>query len=92
MQQRVRESYRGITSFVCLQLPIRAALHAGSPTLFQDTIHDARKNVKHFSAVLEANFSFFLKDSQKVHKKSQIISVLFSFASEACDILMLKSQ
>lgn len=49
MQQRVREPYRGITSFVCLQLPISAALHAGSPTLFGITIHDGTKNVKPFS-------------------------------------------
>ena len=45
MQQRVREPYRGINPSSARQLPILAALHAGSPTLFGSIIHDSEEKV-----------------------------------------------
>ena len=45
MQQRVREPYRGINPSSARQLPILAALHAGSPTLFGSIIHDKEEKV-----------------------------------------------
>ena len=47
MAQRVRKSYRGRNRpSSATQLPILAALHAGLPTLFDNTIQEKSKNVK----------------------------------------------
>ena len=48
MAQRVRIPYRGQGPSSARQLPILAALHAGSPTLFVIIIHHRRKKVNLF--------------------------------------------
>ena len=57
MQQRVRRSYRGKNPSSTKQLPILAALHAGSPTLFAHIIHDAEGKVNTYFV----NFRDFLR-------------------------------
>ena len=45
MTQRVRIPHRGQSPSSATQLPILAALHAGSPTLFPLIIHEKEANV-----------------------------------------------
>ncbi len=48
MRQRVRKPHRGQSPSSATQLPIPAALHARSPTLFEHMIHDIREKVNPF--------------------------------------------
>ena len=48
MGQRVRRSHRGQCPSSARQLPILAALHARSPTLFFHIIHEKAQNVNPF--------------------------------------------
>ena len=48
MAQRVRIPHRGQSPSSATQLPILAALHAGSPTLFVLIIHDVAAKVNTF--------------------------------------------
>ena len=48
MGQRVRRSHRGQCPSSARQLPILAAVHARSPTLFAVIIHDMIKKVNRF--------------------------------------------
>ena len=45
MGQRVRRSHRGQGPSSARQLPILAALHARSPTLFEDILHEIVQKV-----------------------------------------------
>ena len=50
--QRVRIPHRGQSPSSARQLPILAALHAGSPTLFASIIHDKEEKVNtHFAEI-----------------------------------------
>ena len=55
MAQRVRRSYRGRERPSSVtQLPILTALHAGSPTLFEDIIHEKWR-------IVNSNFAVWVK-------------------------------
>lgn len=57
MAQRVRISHRGRSPSSVTQLPILTALHAGSPTLFPNTINDSAEKVKYFLLFCGTKFS-----------------------------------
>ena len=59
MQQRVREPYRGSSPSSARQLPILAALDAGSPTLFGCIIHDMEEKVNTQITNIEKFLSIF---------------------------------
>ena len=62
MAQRVRIPYRGQSPSSATQLPILAALHAGSPTLFVLIIHEDCRKVNIFFCNLEKNYKFRFRD------------------------------
>ncbi len=61
MTQRVRIPHRGQSPSSATQLPILAALHAGSPTLFPLIIHEENEKVKPLWKIYERSCKFPLE-------------------------------
>jgi len=92
MVQRVRIPHRGQCPSSARQLPILAALHARSPTLFPDIIHDMAEKVNRFSKKFLSAFLckqhaqtilFKVMKNLSNRKEKPLLFVRFSFIMNA---------